>query len=356
MAVLFQEQALTFFEENGDWQWITTEPPFIPEDGKKYAVYWDGAKYTVTAYAYEPDEETTGIVMGADYIVFPENPVNNVPFALVYMKIDEETEGMLILSLTPEETHTVAIYSVECGVCLKDRTGSECVYSGVNAVKLKTEDGGFQLFAKGEAAETTVIPSFASGNMEVEPEEGKLFNKVVIEKPANLMPENIMKDVNIAGVIGTAEGGGSGEAGLIDYKNVYTDTIDNHAYFGLDCFRSVTFTKAESITTNSFMNCNNLEIADFHVLNSITGYAFAKNPKLVTLIIRTNTMCVISSGNGLGLFGTKLGSLDYRGPIALGTGYIYVPAALVETYKADAEWSKYATQFRAIEDYPDICG
>jgi hypothetical protein len=43
-------------------------------------------------------------------------------------------------------------------------------------------------------------------------------------------------------------------------------------------------------------------------------------------------------------------------PIADGTGYIYVPAALVDTYKADSNWSVYENQIRAIEDYPDICG
>ena len=38
-------------------------------------------------------------------------------------------------------------------------------------------------------------------------------------------------------------------------------------------------------------------------------------------------------------------------PIASGTGYIYVPAALLETYKTATNWSTYAAQFRALEDY-----
>ena len=42
-------------------------------------------------------------------------------------------------------------------------------------------------------------------------------------------------------------------------------------------------------------------------------------------------------------------------PIASGTGYIYVPAALVDKYKAATNWSVYADQIRAIEDYPEIC-
>jgi hypothetical protein len=43
-------------------------------------------------------------------------------------------------------------------------------------------------------------------------------------------------------------------------------------------------------------------------------------------------------------------------PIASGTGYIYVPAALVDSYKGATNWSTYAAQIRAIEDYPEITG
>ena len=42
-------------------------------------------------------------------------------------------------------------------------------------------------------------------------------------------------------------------------------------------------------------------------------------------------------------------------PISNGTGYIYVPKALIESYQAHEKWSAYASQFRAIEDYPEIC-
>lgn len=38
-------------------------------------------------------------------------------------------------------------------------------------------------------------------------------------------------------------------------------------------------------------------------------------------------------------------------PIANGTGYIYVPSALIEQYKVAENWSTYASQFRALEDY-----
>jgi hypothetical protein len=37
--------------------------------------------------------------------------------------------------------------------------------------------------------------------------------------------------------------------------------------------------------------------------------------------------------------------------IADGKGYIYVPRTLVNSYKTATNWSVYANQFRALEDY-----
>lgn len=40
--------------------------------------------------------------------------------------------------------------------------------------------------------------------------------------------------------------------------------------------------------------------------------------------------------------------------IGKGNGYIYVPSSLIEEYKTATNWSVYADQFRAIDDYPGI--
>lgn len=64
-----------------------------------------------------------------------------------------------------------------------------------------------------------------------------------------------------------------------------------------------------------------------------------------TLILRYVDRVVSLSSSALA--GTK---------IASGDGYVYVPAALISQYQSSSKWSSYASQFRAIEDYPDICG
>ena len=51
----------------------------------------------------------------------------------------------------------------------------------------------------------TVTPNFANGDEVVTPTSGKVLTQVTIVKDNDLVPENIVKDVNIFGVVGTAE-------------------------------------------------------------------------------------------------------------------------------------------------------
>ena len=95
----------------------------------------------------------------------------------------------------------------------------------------------------------------------------------------------------------------------------------------------------------SFMGCSNLAKIDFDVLEEMKDADFYKCSALTAVIIRTPAVCTMSNSNAFNFT-----------PIASGTGYIYVPAALVDSYKAATNWTKYANQIRAIEDYPDICG
>ena len=77
---------------------------------------------------------------------------------------------------------------------------------------------------------------------------------------------------------------------------------------------------------------------------SFSSSAFMGCSSLVAVIIRRNGMAGLG---GVGEFADT--------PIANGTGYIYVPRALVDKYKVATNWSVYADQIRAIEDYPEIC-
>lgn len=68
--------------------------------------------------------------------------------------------------------------------------------------------------------------------------------------------------------------------------------------------------------------------------------------KLTALILGANSVCTLSNVSAFSY--TPINR--YNNTI----GYIYVPRALVDSYKAATNWSTYADRIRAIEDYPEV--
>ncbi|MGN1444153.1 MAG: leucine-rich repeat protein, partial [Acutalibacteraceae bacterium] len=115
------------------------------------------------------------------------------------------------------------------------------------------------------------------------------------------------------------------------------------AFEHCDNLKQVRFPKLESVGTQCFWY-SGLIRADFSVLSSIGNFAFWSTP-LEMLIIRSETLCTLANTNSFG-----------NTPIAAGTGYVYVPSALVDEYQSATNWTAYSAQIRAIEDYPEITG
>lgn len=125
-----------------------------------------------------------------------------------------------------------------------------------------------------------------------------------------------------------------------------TTSLGTYAFYNCDKLPSVTFPLATTVPDHGLYSCAVLKKADFGAATSIAANAFAYSAALVTLILRrTSAICTLANKNAF-----------TDTPIEGGTGYVYVPAALVDSYKSASNWSTYANQFRAIEDYPDICG
>ena len=76
---------------------------------------------------------------------------------------------------------------------------------------------------------------------------------------------------------------------------------------------------------------------DTSSLKTIGNFAGASN--LETLILRSTTICTLTSVNDFS--GTK---------IAAGTGYIYVPDNLVDSYKTATNWVTFANQIKPISE------
>lgn len=126
--------------------------------------------------------------------------------------------------------------------------------------------------------------------------------------------------------------------------------LPNLASIGLGAFRScknlkefITNEKFNSrLDAQTFESCDGLIKADFyHISNlGIGGYALSC-ANLVTLIIRNMDFVPSLSELAFGGSTTKMNT---------GEGKIYVPASMVDAYKATANWSNYANQIYSIEE------
>ena len=129
----------------------------------------------------------------------------------------------------------------------------------------------------------------------------------------------------------------------IDLQNVIE--ADEYAFNACPKLYSVNMPKLTKLPTRCFASCYQLETVKFPLVNYIGMAAFRYSSGLKILILSKPEICTLYRTDAF-----------YDTPIASGTGYIYVPQALLQDYKAATNWVTYAAQFRAIEDYPDICG
>ena len=116
-------------------------------------------------------------------------------------------------------------------------------------------------------------------------------------------------------------------------------SIGNYAFQSCSALTTVDFPVATSIGSSAFYSCSKLTTVDFPVATSIGSSAFRTCSKLKSLLLRGNNVCTLNK------------NVFVSTPISSGTGYIYVPSSLIEQYKVATNWSTYAAQFRALEDY-----
>lgn len=151
----------------------------------------------------------------------------------------------------------------------------------------------------------------------------------------------------------------------VDLPNL--KSTGSHAFMGCTSIKQVDFPSLYSVGANTFQNCSSLESVNIPGIEIVSAYLFHSCVKLsrielpslktlgaygctgcaslATIILGSSSRCSLSNINAL-----------QNTPIANGTGYIYVPYVLVDSYKTATNWSVYASQIRAIEDYPEITG
>lgn len=116
-------------------------------------------------------------------------------------------------------------------------------------------------------------------------------------------------------------------------------TINNYAFEYCVALDNVVLPKTTTILAFAFSNCYALKTIDLHKITRLEGYLFAYSRLLDTLIIRTETVCQLVNTSAFN-----------STPIASGTGYVYVPDDLAESYKSATNWSVYASQIKGISE------
>lgn len=129
-------------------------------------------------------------------------------------------------------------------------------------------------------------------------------------------------------------------SGLTEARFTKAKYIYNFSFENCTRLRKIVAPNVIRLVNYCFKNCSALEIVDCAPTTAINNMNFATTTSLAHLVLRTNSVCTLDNASNLSA--TK---------IASGAGYIYVPSALVDSYKTATNWSAYAEQFRVLEDY-----
>ena len=150
-------------------------------------------------------------------------------------------------------------------------------------------------------------------------------------------------------------------ANLTEVRFANVTHVNSEAFGACYRLRTVYMPSAEYIGNGAFCGCRNLSEIYCPLVTCIHAVAFTGTNLKILDIYGGNIIChcafegshyfralILRSESSI----TAIESSTFdNSTIADGVAYVYVPAALVEQYKAAENWSNYANQIRALEDY-----
>lgn len=139
----------------------------------------------------------------------------------------------------------------------------------------------------------------------------------------------------------------------IDLSNINTSRVNNmtEAFSGCTNLTNINLKNFDASKciyfSYTFQNCTNLHEVDISDIASTHNYPTTTrmfyNSGISKLIINSTKLFPMSNIDML-----------QNTPIASGTGYVYVPDNMVETYKSATNWSTYADQIKPISELEEV--
>ena len=127
-----------------------------------------------------------------------------------------------------------------------------------------------------------------------------------------------------------------------EYVNNAVTSVGSFAFDSASKLKGITLPSAAIVCSNAFSNCNNLKTVDFAVLETAQAESFSECRGIVSFIVRSTVKATNEKNPTTNATAFWNAYVDY----------LYVPAALVESYQADSAWSSRVTDgIRALEDY-----
>lgn len=172
---------------------------------------------------------------------------------------------------------------------VKGYSGTELEYENVEKIWLSSADSTEEAptlvpYTYGEVVDGMEVElDFSGGDQKLSVPDGMLVKEATVKQPENLVPENIAKDVTIAGITGAHEGGGSGDGysiaqiALRNIEGAIEDT--NVTSIGRGAFAGTAITEASfpacvNLGEEAFAECKQLSSITLPDVASIGGEAF----------------------------------------------------------------------------------
>lgn len=236
---LFLFELDTYYNLYG-WSYDTF---FQLTEGSTYEVTWDSAKYVCNAKQVSLGS-ISGLALG-NLSIAGVGEDTGEPFILAYLPNYALNAGYS--TDTALATHVISVSEQVlkgASIYLYDKEGVKTLYENADKVSFLTADGTRQVYTCGQLYEQTpeFDVNFSNGNSTISAENGYVIRKASIKKPLSLLPENILKDIDIAGVTGQFE--------VLDVVEVSLDMSNGNqeavAYDGLQAVKKVIIVRPDT--------------------------------------------------------------------------------------------------------------